>query len=127
LDGPGATDNALTFLIDEVVLKAEAVARLVFKSVTRLRLWRFVTKDHGYRRSDKDLIDMASDCGFKLVAQENYDFTAELMRSSIFARIMRIVPITKVFFRWLGRSAPYTRMYHFQAKNEGISNSGSER
>jgi len=26
LDGPGATDNALTFLIDEVVLKAEAVA-----------------------------------------------------------------------------------------------------
>ena len=95
--------------------------------MTRLRLWRFVTKDHGYRRSDKDLIDMASDCGFKLVAQENYDFTAELMRSSIFARIMRIVPITKVFFQWLGRSAPYTRMYRFQAKNEGISNSGSER
>ncbi|NVK17834.1 MAG: hypothetical protein HWE30_03995 [Methylocystaceae bacterium] len=110
LDSSGATDNLLTYLLHDVLLKYETyMIYLILRLIGRKR---FVHKfQSGYRRTSKEIIRMANKHNLVLKRQENYEFLHDLQRSRIILFILKQFPFTKKFFTKIGEKIPYVRMF----------------
>lgn len=114
LDSSGPPDHYLAHWINEVYLKYEAKVVRFFRRRKYAKPYIIIKKHHGYRRSDRDIVDAALDCGLALTAQENYDFTHEFERSRVLGRMFDVLPFLRAVFGLLGRPMPYTRMFKLQ-------------
>ncbi len=111
LDAASSPDNYLSYFLQHGVQKLERAASRWLKFLTTGKLPAFVTKHHGYRRTDKEILEMARSFGLNLQAQSNYEFTTEFRRSHLLEIIFRKWPAMERFFAFFGRSIPYVRMY----------------
>lgn len=116
LDSAGSTDNFLTFLIHDVLLKFEIYLIKFMKDILN-----FGSNDnsvikfqHGYRRNNAEIITFAENNGFKLIEVNNYSFFTEFSRSYILSFIIKKIPLMRYLFKPLGKKIPYVRMFLFQ-------------
>ena len=114
LDSAGPPDNQLAHWLNEFYLRYEAIGVRMFRSRKHGKRHKIISKHHGYRRSDRDIVQAAQKCGLALTAQKNYDFTHEFERSRALSRSMDLLPPLRPVFGQLGRSMPYTRMFKLQ-------------
>lgn len=117
LDSAGSPDNFLSFFIHDILLKYETCLVRFLKR--RRRHDGLVIKDHGFRRTDIEIIELAKKYNLELVVQENYGFLVEFARSGIFSKIflkraISLGSITNRVFSFIGKGVPYTRMYMFK-------------
>ncbi len=119
LDSAGSPDNFLSWLIHDIVLRYE----------TRFKKWLsllmgsergVIRKFHGYRRTDKDIFDVAQRHGFQLMYLEKTAFLTEFKRSSIVGRVINGIPCSTFLFSKLGKSIPYIRLFDFQKRSTPI-------
>lgn len=114
LDSAGAPDNMLSFSIHDIYLKFETILKGLLKCILKGRMTDLVIKDFGYRRTDKEIIEVAAKYGLRLAAQKNYAFLTEFRRSLIFNKLIKDGTVIEKFFAILGRKIPYIRMYKFK-------------
>jgi len=114
LDSAGAPDNQLAHLLNEYYLRFEVKGIRQFMNRKHSRRHIIVNKHHGYRRSDREIVQAAEHCGLTLKAQENYDFSREFERSRVVGRMISLLPPLRPVVAQLGRSIPYTRMFKLQ-------------
>lgn len=114
LDSSGPPDTLLAHWVNEIYLKYEAKLVRVFMQRKFSRSYVIVEKHHGYRHSDKDILQAAKDSGLMLTEQKNYDYTHEFERSRIISKLLNVLPFLRAILRVPGRSVPYTRMFKLQ-------------
>jgi len=116
LDGASSPDNLMSFFIHDMVLKYEARLLIVLRRLIKKQKLAFVKKHHGFRRTDKEIIDTASKAGFALLGKHGYDYLTEFRRSYFFSRFIKDSYLEKPF-ETLGRWIPYVRMFYFEKVN----------
>lgn len=114
LDSAGSPDNVLSTLIHDLWLKYEVVSLRLVKGLLRRRLDGFVTKHHGYRRTDREIIESARQAGLELRCQKHYAFTTEFRRSRILGPLIAPGSVAEGLCRSVGRAVPYIRMFKFK-------------
>jgi len=114
LDSAGAPDNQLAHLIHEYYLRFEVKGIRQFMNRKHAKHHIIVKKHHGYRRSNREIIQAASEHGLTLEAQSNYDFSNEFERSRVVGRMIEFLPPLRPVVAQFGRTIPYTRMFKLQ-------------
>lgn len=114
LDSSGSTDNYLSYLIHECLLKYEIIYLLRAKRlISTARLEGVVIKHHGFRRTDNEIIAAAGEFGLKLQDKNNYAFLVEFKRSYLLNKLIAASRPAEVIFTILGKYIPYVRMFCF--------------
>jgi SAM-dependent methyltransferase len=111
LDYSGSPDNALSYLVHDVLLKYEAKAARTVKSRSYPSPRVVSAVHHGYRRKDREILTVATEHGFEIVSQHNYDFLTEFERSFFLRQSIKKLPGFRTGMRQLGRAIPFTRMF----------------
>lgn len=114
LDSAGSSDNVLSYLIHDIILKYETMGIRLARFLLARKLPAFVTKHHGYRRTDSEIIDSAEKFALKLAYKENYAFLTEFRRSYFLNRFVKPNSSIEKIFSIIGRSIPYIRMFNFK-------------
>ena len=114
LDSAGSPNNLLFYLIHDVLLKYEILGIRPIKFLLTGRLNGFVTKHHGYRRTDEEIIKTAKQSGFELLHHENYAFTIQFKRSYLLNKAIKPNSILEKTFKIIGKSIPYIRISDFR-------------
>jgi len=118
LDSAGSPDNLLSFLINDIFLKAEANFLRLMKFISTGSQPGLLVKRHGWRRTDNEIIAAAKRNGFEIIEREYYSFFNEFRRSAIYARAVPCGSAMELVFEPLGRRIPYVRMFKFRKKGE---------
>ena len=114
LDSAGAPDNTLSFFLHDVYLRCEAFFVRLVKSLAKGKSPGLIIKHHGYRRTDREIIETARSLGLELVTQKNYAFSTEFRRSIVFSKLVKYGSGIDKFFSAIGKKVPYVRMYKFR-------------
>ncbi len=114
LDSAGSTDNLLSYLINEILLKYETYLIRLIRLLTKGGNYGFIIKHHGYRRTDEEIVNIAQQSGFELIDKENYGFTTDFKRSYLLRKLINIHPEIERMFSCLGRNIPHIRMLYFK-------------
>ncbi|MGV8124328.1 MAG: hypothetical protein AB2L14_31665 [Candidatus Xenobiia bacterium LiM19] len=115
LDSAGSPDNFISFLVHEVILKFETIARRIIKYLLEKKMYGFVIKHFGYQRNDREIIRCAHENGFELELQQNYSLINDFQRSGILRRLINLHRIFEIIFMHIGKHyLPYIRMYRFK-------------
>ena len=114
IDSAGSEDNVFTFLFHEIFLRFESnliyfVAKLLGKKYTLEK------REHGYRHSNKEIIESAKKYGLEIICREDFDFLTEFTRSYFLTRLGIIDnELIKKVLKFLGTRIPYIRMFEFK-------------
>lgn len=119
LDAAGTPDTLLAYLLHEVWLQYETLGVRTLKGVLQGRLDGMVTKHHGWRRTDHEIIHGARQAGFILRHYARYGPTAEFQRSRVLQKLIAAHPVCERAFSALGRAVPLVRMYDFEKPSAG--------
>lgn len=120
LDSGGSPDNLPSSLINEYLLRYESIFRRFIYFLLYQKNPRLIIKKFGYRRTDKEIINIARESGFLVECQQNYDYSNEFKRSYYFKLILAIHPIIEKIlenvFKIIGKilKIPFIRMYKFR-------------
>ena len=114
LDSAGSPDNNLSYLIHDILLKIETILKWLVKAIINKTRYGFVIKHHGYRRTDKEIIECAKQYGFELIDKQNYAFLTEFRRSYFFNRMIKSGSTVEKIFNSIGKNIPYIRMFCFR-------------
>lgn len=71
-------------------------------------------KTHGYKRSDEEIVEVASNNGLSLLAVEMFDFQTELERSFCLYPRLKDMPLASWFITQAGKKMPFVRMFSFE-------------
>tara|TARA_Y100000590_G_scaffold470639_1_gene667273 strand:- start:11904 stop:12764 length:861 start_codon:yes stop_codon:yes gene_type:complete len=113
LDSSSSENNFITFLFDRVYLKYETF--FISKILNFLgKTNSVVTRHHGYKFKNNEIIKMAQKHGFSLINKESKDNLTEISRSKIAEKLMNKIPFTKYFFCTIGATMPYLRYFKFK-------------
>jgi hypothetical protein len=114
LDSGGGGENLFSLFWDVLYLPIEhKIFSFIYKLIGK-RGKNLVKSNHGFRRTDKDIIESARRSGFEFVSRENLDFLSEFRRSVLLNGIMNRSSLAQRFFSILGRWNPYIRMFKFK-------------
>lgn len=113
-DSSGSSDNLLSFLLHDIYLRFEVELLRLMIFLLKGKIHGFVKKHHGYRRTDREVIETARNNGFELVVRKNYGFLTEFKRSIIFNKIVSKNYFFERIFCVIGRNIPYTRIFDFK-------------
>ena len=80
-----------------------------------------VKRHHGYKFTNKELIQVAKKNGFSLVLKKDKDYLSELLRSKILNKIFTKIKIFKYFLILLGYPMPYLRIFKFKKVSEVLN------
>lgn len=114
LDSAGSPNNLLSYIIHDIILKYEMMLMRIVKLISERKWYGFITKDNGYRRTDKEIIGAARQAGLELTDKENYAFLTEFRRSYLLNRAIKHCSICKRVFSIIGKNIPYIRMFNFK-------------
>ena len=113
-DAPGSPDTLPAWFLHDILLKFEAQTFRLLRTIKRRRDPGLIRKHHGYRRTDTEILEIATANRFHLICQENYDFLTEFERSYVLRRLMNRSFRIRGMFERIGRSFPYARMYQMK-------------
>jgi hypothetical protein len=113
IDPSGAEDNRSTLLLDEVFLKYQTCLKKMLLSLFG-QSNSLVIKQHGYRRTDEEIIAKAKEAGFELEVVERSDFLMELRRIRILSIIFNRSALARKIGSLLGKKMPYVRLFLFR-------------
>ena len=113
LDSAGSPDNVFASLFHDGFLKTELLALKLYKYLFKRKTSALIIKHHGFRRTDKEIIQMAAKHGFEFCDKASYAFLTEFDRSPLLRGLMRY-GILRPLFSLMGRMIPYSRMFKFK-------------
>lgn len=115
LDSAGSSDEkVLSNFIHDYFLKYELILIKIIKTVFKKGKYGLIKKHHGYRRSDKEIVHLASKTGLVIREEENYAFLTELRRSELLKRLIDNSSFIEKIFCKIGKRIPYIRMFYFE-------------
>jgi len=117
LEAGGSPDNWLTRFLHGPFLKVEIQAKRFYYKRKYGKQFGIITKDHGYRRTDKEIIQMAEKAGFRLLNKKTGAFLYGFYRSGLFYRMIQSSRICRKIFYEVGKLMPHVRMFNFQKIN----------
>jgi len=121
LDSAGSTDNLLSHMIHEKMLKYETMLRRlirVIKGISANKMCGFTVKHMGYRRTDREIVNAALQFGFRLCGKENHAFLTEFKRSYFLRKFIECNSFIERAVSFFGRRIPYIRMFVFKKVGE---------
>lgn len=98
----------------ELFPRFEFIQQDILAGPSQKRYNGWVAKHHGYRRTDREIIEPARQCGLELRHQENYAFTTEFQRSLILDMLIASGSAVKRAFSAVGKAIPSIRMFKFE-------------
>ena len=114
LDSGGGRENLFSLFWDVLYLPIEyKIFSFIYKLIGK-RGKILVKSNHGFRRTDKDIVESARRSGFEFVSQEDFDFLDEFRRSILLTGIIKRSSTAQRIFSILGRWNPYIRMFKFK-------------
>ena len=116
-DPGGAEDNVFSLFYDKIYLPFENLLISFFLKFFKKKYYLY-KKHQGYRSSNKELVKLAREYGFKFIDIEKSDYYEEFNRSKLINFLMKNIPITKVFFGIFGRLFTYIRIFKFEKLDE---------
>ena len=111
LDSSGSPDNFLAYFIHNIYLPIECGIVFGISKIFNLKRSYVIDKNYGYRRNDKEILDVSKAHKLMLVNQKNYMETVDFERSLVVLKLLEIFPNFKNFLKILGAHVPYTRMF----------------
>ena len=103
-----AQDNIFAFILDNILCPLDAGFQYFIKKFVLRKNVRFVKKHHGYRYKVQEIINLASQAGFKYEEFKKGDYVTELKdRLLLFSRLPD--SIVALF----GRAVPHAIMFKF--------------
>lgn len=113
VDFGGGEENFITFIIDEFLCKYEIKARFLIKRF-KGESFNITKKGSGFRRTNKEIIFLAEECGFKCLDITTADYDTEIVRSILLTKMANWGgPLRKVIHK-IGKYVPYIRMFVFE-------------
>ena len=114
LDSGGGRDNLFSLFWDVIFLPIEyKIFSFIYKLIGK-RGKILVKSNHGFRRTDEEIVESARRSGFEFVSQEDFDFLDEFRRSILLTGIIKRSSTAQRIFSILGRWNPYIRMFKFK-------------
>jgi hypothetical protein len=113
LDSAGSPDNLLSYFLHDFLVKYETFLVWFLRNLFQNKKYGLNIKDHGYRRNDLEIVEIAKKNGFELIEQENFAFLVEFQRSRLLRDLIKIRFINNIF-AVIGKHVPYTRMFFFR-------------
>lgn len=120
IDSAGPPDNALSFLINDIYLKYETAMERIIKFIRTGKMSGLVVKQHGYRRTDREIIDAARQYGLVLEKKNCYGFLTEFKRSIVLGKLLSRYSIMEKVLIPIGRLIPHVRMFDFRKVAQNI-------
>ena len=114
IDFGGAEDHVFSFIFHEIFLLAEAYLVFFFSKIINKKIGFEIDYNHGYRRKNKEIIEIAKKVGLKFIEVKEYDYLSELQRSIVIRKLVEFFPFSKKFFSLFGRKIPYIRFFKFR-------------
>jgi len=95
VDFGGTEDNLTSFLFHEIFLVLEAYfAYFLSKFINKKVGFKF-DYNFGYRRKNREIIDLLNKFNFKLIEIKEYDYLTEPQRSIIIRKTIEYMPFSK--------------------------------
>jgi len=113
MDPSGAADNESTLLLDELFLKYQTCLKKMVLSLSG-KPNHLVAKQHGFRRTDDEIIAHAKEAGFEIEVIERSDYLMELRRIRILSIIFNRSGLARKIGSFFGRKMPYVRLFKFR-------------
>ena len=114
LDSGGGGENLFSLFWDVLYLPIEyKIFSFIYKLIGK-RGKILVKSNHGFRRTDEEIVESARRSGFEFVSREDFDFLSEFRRSVLLNGIMNRSSLAQRIFSILGRWNPYIRMFKFK-------------
>ena len=117
LDSSSSSNNFYTSIFDKYILKFETYLISFYLNITG-RKNIVVKRHHGYKFTNKELIQIAEKNGFSLVLKKDKDYLSEILRSKILNKIFTKIKIFKYFLLLFGFPMPYLRIFKFKKIKE---------
>ena len=114
LDSGVGRENLFSLFWDVLYLPIEyKIFSFIYKLIGK-RGKILVKSNHGFRRTDEEIVESARRSGFEFVSQEDFDFLDEFRRSILLTGIIKRSSTAQRIFSILGRWNPYIRMFKFK-------------
>ena len=114
LDSGMGEENLFSLFWDVLYLPIEhKILSFIYKLIGK-RGKILVKYHHGFRRTNKDIIESARRSGFEFVSLENFEFLNEFRRSVLLNGIMNRSSLAQRIFSILGRRNPCIKMFKFK-------------
>ena len=114
LEGGCGRDNLFSLFWDVLYLPIEyKIFSFIYKLIGK-RGKILVKSNHGFRRTDEEIVESARRSGFEFVSLENFEFLNEFRRSVLLNGIMNKSSLAQRIFSILGRWNPYVRIFKFK-------------
>ena len=113
-DFGGTEDNLISFLFFELYLTFEAYFVYYLSKIFNKKIGLKCDFNFGYRWKNREVVELASKFGFKIIDLNKYDYLTELQRSILIRKIIEYFPFSKKVFAFLGKRIPYIRMFKFK-------------
>ena len=78
-----------------------------------------ISKHHGYRHRNQEIVGLAQAAGLSCVASTEEDYQTEWLRSHFYAGLARRWPTARWWPRLFGRSLPHVRLWAFRKTCHG--------
>jgi len=114
LDPGGCFSNPMSYVLDNILLKYEALVIRGTKFMISGKKGGLIIKEFGYRKRNKDIIECAKEAGFMLSDRESYDYLTEFSRSYFLKRAIKRSPACRKIVGSLGRTIPYINLFKFR-------------
>lgn len=114
VDTGGGRENLFSLFWDVLYLPIEyKIFSFIYKLIGK-RGRTLVKSNHGFRRTDEEIVESARKSGFEFVSREDFDFLAEFKKSILLMRIIQRSSTAQRIFSILGRWNPYIRIFKFK-------------
>ena len=109
VDSSSSPDNIITYLYDNLLLKFEnKILSLILNIIGKKN--NFISRHHGYKFKNKELIKIAKQHGFEIIDVKTKDFVTEFSRSRLISKIYILNLILKPISFFMS----YVRIFKFK-------------
>ena len=117
IDSSSSPDNFYTYFFDKYFLKYEIyLISFILKFFGKKNT--VVSRHHGYKFTNFELIETAKKNGFELVLLSQKDYLSEILRSKIISKIYNKFNFLKYILIIFGFPMPYLRIFKFLKTKE---------
>ena len=109
IDSSSSPDNIITYLYDNFLLKFENIILSLMLNLIGKKN-NFISRHHGYKFKNKELIKIAKRHGFEIIDVKTKDFITEFSRSRLISKIYILNLILKPFSFFMS----YVRIFKFK-------------
>ncbi|MBF0319030.1 MAG: class I SAM-dependent methyltransferase [Nitrospirae bacterium] len=116
LDSAGSPDNALSYLIHDIILKWETYLLWAKRLLVAGAREGIIMQHFGFRRKDEEIIAVAQKAGLIYKEKKNYAWLTDFKRSYFLNKLIEGNKIFERILNIIGRRIPYIRMFCFEKR-----------